>query len=236
MRRTLTATLALAALLGSASGAGAQSIPSPFEYLETRHSVGFFGGYLLADPGIGVNGEVVELGPQSAPTAGVRYQIRFGGPLSGEVAAAFSPTTRKVYGPSRQPDPSKQVPVEAGEADVALLLGEAGLVFHLTGDRTWHRLAPFVAGTGGVAADLAGGGAADKALLATERFEFGPSFAVGIGLGTDWYPTRRLSIRAEVRDRLWKIELPEGLRPTGEREVSEWTHNAAFTLGGAIHF
>lgn len=236
MRRTLIATLAFAALCGSARGAAAQSVPSPFRYVETRHTVGFFGGYLLTDPGIAIRETEVEMGPQSAPLVGVRYGLRFGGPLSGEASLAFSPTERTVFVPSQSPNPAEQVPQPAGTRDMALLLADAGVVFHLTGDRTWRGLAPFLVGSGGLALDLRGAGEEEESIPETARFDFGPSFAVGAGIGTDWFPTRRLSVRAEVRDRLWQIEAPQGLRPADLRTVSEWTNNVTFSLGAALHF
>lgn len=237
MRRTPLFALVLAALLGSAHAAGAQQIPSPIRYVETTHSLGFFAGYLLTDPGIAFDTAAnrnVELGPQSAPVMGVRYNLRFGGPLSGEASLGFSPTERKVYAPASETDPT---PVELDRTeDVPLLVGEAGLRFHVTGPRTWHGLAPFVVGSAGVVADLDGSGDAEEdGVPETAAFGFGPSLAVGAAIGTDWFPTRRLSLRVEVRDHLWKISAPEGLRAP-RQEISEWTHNVAFTLGGALHF
>ncbi|MDP9347948.1 MAG: hypothetical protein M3P24_02185 [Gemmatimonadota bacterium] len=236
MRRTLIATFALASLLGGASAAGAQRITSPIEYIEPKQSVGFFGGYLVTDPSIAFDStSQVSLGVRSAPIVGARYQLRFGGPISGEAALAFSPTRRDVLVAST--DPGNPAPRPSGStADAAVLMGDVGIVFQLTGPRTWHRLAPYLAVNGGLVADLAGTSAAEEDIPEAARFEFGPSFAVGGGIGTDWFPTQRLSIRLEARDRLWRLEVPEGLRPGSPREISEWTNNASFTLGAALHF
>jgi hypothetical protein len=233
MRRTLIATFAL--LLGSAPGALGQRITSPFRYIEPKQSVGLFGGYLVTDPSIAFDSTTqVSPGPRSAPIVGVRYQLRFGGPLSGEVAVAFSPTEREVLAPST--DPARPAPQRTGATtDAQLLIGDVGLVLHLTGPRTWHGLAPFLAANGGVVADVAGSGEAEEGISETARFDFGPSFAVGGGIGTDWFPSQRFSVRLEVRDRLWRIDVPEGLRPT-RQEISEWTNNATFALGAALHF
>lgn len=235
MRRTLIATFALASLVAGASAAGAQRITSPIEYIEPKQSVGFFGGYLLTDPSIAFDStSQVSLGVRSAPIVGVRYQLRFGGPISGEAALAFSPTERDVVVASA--DPNNPAPVSSGNtAEASVLMGDVGIVFQLTGPRTWHRLAPYLAANGGIVADLAGTSAAEEDLPEGTRFEFGPSFAVGGGIGTDWFPTQRLSVRLEVRDRLWKLEVPERLRGN-RREISEWTNNATFTLGAAFHF
>lgn len=236
MRRTPLFALVLAALLGSAHAAGAQQIPSPIRYVETTQSLGFFAGYLLTDPGIALDtiNRDVEFGPRSAPVVGARYTVRFGGPVSGEASLGFSPTERKVFAPVSETD---RTPVELDRTEsVPLLIGEAGIRFHLTGPRTWHGLAPFVVGSAGVVADLDGSGhTEDDGVPETARFGFGPSLAVGAAIGTDWFPTRRLSLRAEVRDHLWRISAPEGFRAP-RQEISEWTHNVAFTLGAALHF
>lgn len=239
MRRTLTAILALAASLGGASALRAQSVPSPIRYIEPKHSFGVSLGYLFTSPAVEINETQVEFGPQSAPMIDARYQIRFGGPLSGEVRAGFIPAKRRVYEPTGETNPSAFVPREVGTQDMAMVVGEAGLVFHLTGPRTWHGLAPFLAGTGGIVSDLNRGSdlEEDFNIPETTRYDFGPGFAIGLGLGTDWFPTRRLSVRVEARDRLWQIKAPQGLANlAGQRSVSEWTHNFSVNLGAALHF
>jgi hypothetical protein len=236
MRRTLIAALALGALFGVGSALRAQTIPSPIRYVDPKQSFGISAGYLFTSPALEINDEKIEFGPQSAPLVTARYQIRFGGPLSGEARVGFSPTQRKVYAPTDEPDPELFVPEEVGEEDAALLLGEAGLVFHLTGPRTWNGLAPFLAGTGGLALDLAGGSDLEEDIPENARFEFGPSFALGLGAGTDWFPTRRLSVRLEARDHLWKIEAPTQIEALADAKLSEWKHNFSLSLGAAFHF
>jgi len=236
MRRTLIAALALGALFVGGSALRAQTIPSPIRYVDPKQSFGISGGYLFTSPAVEINDEQIEFGPQSGPLVTARYQIRFGGPLSGEARVSFSPTQRKVYAPTDETDPRLFVPEQLGEEDVALLMGEAGLVFHLTGPRTWHGLAPFVAGTGGLAADLAGGSELEEDLTENARYEFGPSFALGLGAGTDWFPTPRLSVRLEARDHLWKIQAPALIENRANTNLSEWTHNFSLSFGAAFHF
>lgn len=237
MRRTLIAALALAALSGGAAALQAQTIPSPIRYIEPKQSFGISGGYLFTAPAVEINDTQVEFGPQSAPMIDARYQIRFGGPVAGEVRVGFSPSKRKVYAPTTEQDPALFVPVEVGEENVALLLGEAGLVFHLTGPRTWNGLAPFAAGTGGLVTDLDRGSDLEENIAEAAQYDFGPSFALGLGLGTDWFPTERLSVRVEARDRLWKVEAPQQIANlAGLRSLSEWTHNFSLGIGAALHF
>jgi hypothetical protein len=236
MRRTLIAALALGALFVGGSALRAQTIPSPIRYVDPKQSVGVSAGYLFTSPAVEINDEQIEFGPQSGPMVTARYQIRFGGPVSGEARVSFSPTQRKVYAPTTETDPDLFVPVEVGEENLALLMGEAGLVFHLTGPRTWHGLAPFVAGSGGLATDLARGSDLEEDIAETSRYDFGPSFALGLGAGTDWFPTRRLSVRLEARDHFWKIEAPTQIANLADAKISEWTHNFSIHLGAAFHF
>jgi opacity protein-like surface antigen len=226
MRHVPFVTLAI--LLAAAPAAVlAQEIPSPFEHIETRHTAGAYLGYQFTGRGS------LDLGPHSSMLFGGRYGMRFTGPLSGEVSISLAPTQRTAY---HREGGVADAPLEAVE-DVrsVLFIGEAGLVFHFTGPRTWNGLAPYAVATGGLAADLSRSSAAEEAIPEVQRFSFGPALAAGIGLGTDWFLSERLSLRGEVRNRLWRLGHPEGLTETGRPE-GEWTHNFGVTLGSAYHF
>jgi len=226
MRHARSVTLALSVFLLPA-GLSAQTIPSPFTFVETRHSVQAFVGQLVTNPGS------LDLGPQSAFTIGGRYTIRLTGPLSGEVGLSFSPTQRTLL---TRPSPQPEAPlVPLGEADMVLMIGEAGLRFNFPGARTWRGLMPYAVLTGGFVADLTRQDPREEAIPAEQRFKFGPGFAAGGAMGTEFFVTERLSLRAEARDHLWRTTHPALLTPTGSQQ-SEWGHNFAFTLGGAVHF
>ena len=222
--RTLAA---LALLTATPALLRAQSVPSPYEYVETTHAVGAFGGYMLTDRG------ERDLGLESAPIFGPRYTIRLTGPLLGEVALGFAPTNRTIFiRTSNEPNP----PLRAiGETGSLLMTADAGLKFSVTGPRTWNNLAPFVIVTGGIATDLSSPDPLEEAITDDQVFKFGTSFAASAGVGTDFFVTERLSIRLDARDHLWRITAPIGLTGGEERE-SDWTHNFSVTLGTAIHF
>lgn len=228
MRHVSFVALALLALSGAGSSAAAQQVPSPYRYVEATQSAGVFGGYLFTDRG------ELGIGPHSGPLAGALYTIRFSGPLSGEVGVAGMPSERTVFQRvAVSSDSSAMQPL--GDVSAFVLTAHAGLRFHLTGPRTWRGLAPFVAANGGVVADLRGQTELDEALASSQRVDFGPAFAVGLGAGTDWFLTERLTLRLEVQDRVWRLTAPEGLSGTGTRE-SEWIHNFGVTLGSALYF
>lgn len=218
--------LLVASLLIPAS-AGAQSIPSPLRYIEETQSIGAFAGYLFNDTGDD------DLGPRPAPIFGATYGVRFAGPLSGEFSLAASPSSRKVF--ELVGTGSEAMLEERGETSALLAMADAALKFHVTGPRAWHGLAPYaVAGVGAVA-DLSERPAIEEELGPEERFDFGPAFAVVVGLGTDWFPSERLALRLEVRDRLWRLATPAGMAVSG-REESAWTNNIGVSLGAALYF
>lgn len=225
MRQVWTAAFVVA-FTCLAEGLQAQTIPSPFEYIEEKNSVGLFGGYIAADAGS------QDLGPGSIPLVGVRYGYQLTGPLTAEASIAFGSSDRTIYARAVASEPELE-PV--GEADIALVIADAGFRFHLTGPRTWHGLAPFLIATGGVVADLSTRPEEEALLDEDSRFEFGPGFAASAGLGADFFLTDRLSLRADARDYLWRYTYPVALSATGA-EDSEWAHNLGFSIGAAFHF
>lgn len=225
MRYTLPLLLAAVLL---PKGALAQEIPSPFRYIEASQAAGAFAGYLQTQRG------EYGIGPHSAPVLGLRYDIRFSGPLSGEVALGAISTQRTVV---------QRVIIEGDSATLRdlddvnafLLNAEAGLRFDVTGPRTWHGIAPYAVLTGGVYMDLAGSTELEESIEASQRVDLGPAFAASGGIGTSWFLGQSFSLRLDARDHVWRLTVPEGLTGTRQRE-SVWTHNVAVTIGGAFHF
>jgi hypothetical protein len=238
-RITRTALLLASALLLGPGTAAAQSIPSPFRRIETTQSIHVFGGYMVPDRNVALNDSTsIPLGPEAAPVFGVRYQVRASGPLSIEGSIGISPTQRRLFGPDYLADSTRIEAEDLGvDLPVIVAMGDLGLRFHLTGPRTWNGLAPFVVGMGGLVGDLAGGHPAEEEaeIDATERFRLGPGFAVGAGLGTDWFPAQNASLRLELTGRLWRMNTPEGFSITST-ERGEWNPVVGLTVGGAFHF
>jgi hypothetical protein len=240
MRFSRTALLAALALALGARAAEAQTIPSPYRHIESTHTVGVTAGYLLTDPSVSLSDSTAaDLGHQSAPMVAVRYQVRASGPLSVDFAVGVSPGERKLYGPEYNVDSTRVTARDLGvTVPSTVVMADAGLRFNITGARTWNRLAPFVAGHGGIVADIRGtfNEETEAELPATALFRFGPSFAVGGALGTDWFPTRRTSLRLELQGRLWRMRAPGALLNDRNEERREWNPVAGLTVGGSIHF
>ena len=229
---------ALAILALGAGTASAQSVPSPFRYIETKSSIEITAGYLVTDPEISLNDSVkAEFGPQSAPIVSLGYTRRLGGPLSANVRASFSPGERKVISAAEAQNGDFEDALETGETVSApLAMLEGGLRFHVTGDRAFRGFAPYLGVSGGLVTELGDADEAETRIPTDEQFEFGPAFAVGASAGVDWFATRRLSLRTELNFRLWRLSAPEGFATGRNAEINEWKGNPAVSLGAAFHF
>jgi hypothetical protein len=216
------------AAAGSADGQ-AQSIPSPYRFIETSQRVGVTGGYVFSSEG------ALGLGPQSAPFMGARYSIRISGPFTAEGEVGFVPTTRMVWD-TVAGDTTRQV---IGEANMSIALASAALRFNITGPRTWHRLQPFLILGGGLAIDLSGEAEAEEDLSDPVRFDFGTSFAGHLGGGVEWFLSPGWSLRVDGRNTLWKLETPDAFFTTDRGlliPTDEWAQNFVLSAGLAIHF
>ena len=221
--------LVLLALALATNQSDAQSISSPYRFIETSQSGGLFGGALKA------GGSTVGLQPRDGTVAGLRYTIRLSGPFTIEAEAGYLKSDRAVRD-TVVVDSARQI---VGETDVNLLLVNASLRFNLTGPRTWHSLQPFVAFGAGVGINLTGQQPVDELVPPDARYDFGTSFAGQVGGGIEWFATDRLSLRADARSLLWKAKTPAPfLRGDfGARTpADEWVNNGLFTLGLAFHF
>lgn len=219
---TLGAVL-VAALVCAPIAVDAQSIPSPYEYLERRQELGLFSGWVAVEEGR------FGYGPSGGTPFGARYGIELSGPLGFEGTAAVIDGTRDVVDPGR---------VEGdrviGQADALMTVVDARLRFTFTGRRSWHDLAPYFVAGGGIALDAAGESDLDSQLLPEDVFEFGTSFFGNLGLGTRWFVTDRFALRGEGTFSLWKIDTPPGFsdpqRDFGDVEDGEWLRGTWLTL------
>lgn len=220
--------LLLGLLVLGVAPVGAQTITSPYRFLDYRHSAGVLGGYIATDAGR------LDLGPESSPVVGARYTFRLGGALSLEAQATLIPTTREVFDTVAINEPLQRV----GEADLTILSTMAALRFNVTGPRTWYGFQPYLLGGLGFAFELSGTAPAEVRILPDARFDFGTRFAGQVGAGVEWFAARRLSIFADARDVFWKLKFPAGIRrqDEGKLPADEWVQNFQFQLGAAYHF
>ncbi|HKJ02604.1 MAG TPA: hypothetical protein VJ997_09120 [Longimicrobiales bacterium] len=229
VRSTLRGLTAAALLALTPAVARSQTIPSPFRFVETRQEAGIFAGQASMAKGR------FGFGPAGGTELGARWSIDLSGPLGFEVVAARISGTRDVINPAQVVgDP------RIGEADANIGTLDARLRLTLTGDRTWHRLAPFVLAGGGMAFDMSGASALDEELLADDRFDFGTSFFGTVGAGARVFLTDRVALRGDAVFSLWKIDTPPGFsspdRGFTSVEQSEWVSGRHLTLSAVIRF
>lgn len=168
------------------------------------------------------------VGPQSGLLVGAHYEWRAGGPalLIADVSRVAS--QRHVINPL--------VPLAArdlGTLSVPLYAANFGLGLGLTGAKSWHRIAPEIAGGLGFVSDL-------RSKADSGGFKFGTRFALNVGTGIRWIPGGAWQVRGDVTDRLYTVGYPESYYTStaGSPAIipqtqakSFWTHNPAFTLG-----
>ena len=214
---------ALAAALIQAPAAGAQTIPSPFTFIEATQETGLFVGHMSAATGR------FGYGPSGGTLFGARYGVGLSGPLSFEGAWGLVSGTRDVINPGRA-EGARVV----GVGDVLLTTIDARLRFSLTGERAWHGLSPFLAVGIGMVFDLEGSAEADSDLEAEDVFDFGSSLFTTISVGTRLFVSERFTLRTDGVFSIWKIETPPGfsnpLRGFRAVEESEWVRGLSIVV------
>jgi len=226
---TSSVLVALVLLLTGVHEVMAQTIRSPYRFIEESQTGGIWAGYLATERGS------VGLGPEAGPIVGGRYSIRLSGAFTVEADAGYFWSTRAVLDTAVVDGNFRQV----GEADFRALLLNGALRFNLTGPRTWNRLQPYVIFGAGAMVDLTGTSTTEELLPVDVRYDFGTSFAGLFGGGVEWFPSERVTFRLDLRDALWKINTPTAFllsRLADETTSDEWTQNFLFSVGAALHF
>ena len=231
MSDRVKALLFAAAALLTASPAWAQvghePARSPYLDLEYGQELTLLGGYLRTrhDP--------AGIAPKSGPVVGVRYEARLTGPLAVSVDMLGGSGNRDVIDPLK-PVASRKI----GTQSNAVVAADVALALNLTGERSWHRLVPQIrAGVGLVSS---------RAQDDSSGFAFGTRFAFTMGGGVKLVPAgRRFQIRADVTDRIFKLDYPDAYYRLasdntsvlpGSTAKSFYTHHTALTVGVSYLF
>ncbi|MGI9139902.1 MAG: hypothetical protein ACR2GJ_02205 [Gemmatimonadaceae bacterium] len=226
----ITLTLACAALGAPASGSAQQvGYPpesSPFRDLEYRHELTLFGGSFAAgkDP--------AGVAPQGGPMAGLRYELRVGGPAHLMVRASYVQSERDALDPS-EPKATRDLGVHSAP----LYLIDAGISLNVTGLKSWRRLVPTVnAGIGVVAGNQD---------VENDPYRFGTPFAITYGAGLRYVPGGRFAIRLGVDAYLYRLKYPTEYYATASdgttvldarQSTNFWKNNVALTIGASYLF
>jgi hypothetical protein len=120
-----------------------------------------------------------------------------------------------------------------------VLFAETGLIILLTGDKTWHRLAPYLGANLGLAF---GSGVPQD----SSGYGFSAKFVSGPMLGMRLYASDAVFVRVEGRLQFWKLKYPPSyfvgtdesdplLNPLLNSE-SEWTTHPTLMVGVGYSF
>lgn len=199
------------------------SLPQQSPYADVRggQRLGVDAGYIV------MSHDPAGVGPKSAPFVAMRYDFH---------AGSLAYLTSRAFGASTERDildyTKKAAVRRTGTQSSTLIGADVGLALALTGDRSWHRLQPFVATSAGFATGI--GDKPDVSL-----YTFGTRFFLTYGLGARYITGRNSEIRADIVWYNWQLKYPETFRSTDGDAVaihpagsmSPWTHNRAMTVG-----
>jgi hypothetical protein len=190
--RILVAVFVLSAypLIRLSAQVGHDPVTSPFRDILTRQSITLFAGIF---PG---NKTEAGVGPHQGPVFGIRLQTRLSGPIDLMATVASISTERIVI------DPSQPVATRiSGPIGYGLIAADLGLSVTLTGNKSWHGLAPYVGlGLGIITpteSRIDPGG-----YRATRNFTIAPT------IGVRYHAHRSFALQLELRDNTIRYEWP----------------------------
>ena len=214
-------------LLASAGALGAQDVghqpsQSPYRDLLFRQELALFGGLYSGSEGI------AGVAPGGGPAIGLRYEIRIGGPAHFTARLTHARTERTILDPDL-PDDERNL----GTRSWPITIADAGISINLTGQKSWRRLVPYLAGGVGVASDF--GKEGDPG-----GFEFGTPFAFTVGAGVRRDMDGPIQLRVDIADYIYQLDYPSTYTtaPTGSTPIlpagsstNQWTHNWLLSVG-----
>jgi hypothetical protein len=209
---------------------GHQPEQSPFRDIVNKQGLTLFAGRF------GGNTGPAGVGARAGLALGARLQVRLSGPLDFWATFAEASSSRRVI------DASGDTAKVVGDKSLRLVLGDVALALNLTGNKTWHGLAPYVGVGLGVAVPSHG-------VLDPGGFQITTAFAVMPDVGTRWYFSRSLALQIEARDYYFRYQYPLNFynRPfAGHADFTPvlpvtqsdraWAHNLSLWLGVTYAF
>jgi hypothetical protein len=163
---------------------------SPYRDIRRGHSLTLTGGYLFGDGGD------FNIGPHHGPVFGARYDIRTSRTIQLGLGLFRGNLQRFIVNPF-----VRLANRRTGPVDQSVTFAELDVQMNVTGGKSWHRIAPYVQLTGGLA--MAGNTPAD-----TSRFDFGNKLYLAPAAGFRLFFSQRFHLRAEARATFWKLNYP----------------------------
>ena len=180
----LLAPASLTAQIGAA--------PSPSPYRDILHG----NGWTVSAGQVFGSGGPLRLSPNSGMSYSLRYDVRFSGLLQGFAELGYFATQRQLLAPD-----DSVMNRFSGPVDATVWTPQIGLQLNITGPKTWHGLAPFLAVGFGAAV---GEGVAQD----TTEFVFGTKLLLTPAAGVRVFVAQRVHLRLEGQLYYWKMKYP----------------------------
>jgi hypothetical protein len=213
---------------------GHPPLSSPYRDIRKGHTLTATGGYFSG------NGGDFGIGPHSGAIIGLRYDIRTASALQVGLGLAYASLDRFIVNPFVSLANRRSGPVTQ-----SVTFAELNIQLNVTGGKSWHRVAPFLGITGGLAG-------ASSTPADTSRYRFGRKFYLAPNLGFRYFLGDRLHLRAEARATFWKLKYPttfqqEPVEEPGTQQnpnavippggkLDEWTTSSWLQAGLGYHF
>ena len=223
---TMTLALALALAAGPAwAQTGHPPGSSPYRDVVPNKTVTLFGGYMFG------TGGTIGVAPHDGSFGGIRFDVRVSSPISLALSFQYGGMQRNYVDLADTAGGFIKGPIAQD-----VFMAEIGGQFNVTGKKSWHRLAPFMGVTLGIAS-------ANTSSVDHSGFKFGTRFEISPQWGTRIALSNRIILRAEMRWIFWgvnygvtyRIPYP-GYPYYVTRENSQWTSNTALSLGIGFGF
>lgn len=167
---------------------------SPYRDILDHQSLTVFAGRFAGNPGR------ADVGALPGLAFGAQLAVRLSGPVDFWVTLAQADSRRRTIIADTtvtKTDSARRGP----DLRMPLILADIGLGLNLTGDKTWHRFAPYVGAALGVVAPT-------HKVTDPGGFQVGTNFALVPALGTRYFLSRSLALRLDVRDYFYRYQYP----------------------------
>jgi hypothetical protein len=164
---------------------GHDPVRSPYRDIGGSTFLTVSSGYFFGDGGkIGVV-------PHDGPTYGLHLNLLGNKPLQINVGVIYGDLSRNLVDPSKSDLPQ--------QISTGVLWIDAAFQFNLTGNKTWHGLAPYVGSATGLAF---------TETVAGDPFHMGTRFVLSPMVGTRYFLGRSVSLMVEARFQFWQVNYP----------------------------
>lgn len=167
---------------------------SPYRDIIYHESFTLFGGRFAGNAG------AAGVGVLPSAAFGGRLAVRLSGPIDFWATFGEAPSSRHVIIADTavtHTDSARR----GSDIKLPMVLADLALVLNVTGDKTWHRLAPYVGLGLGVVAPT-------RSVTDPGGFQVGLNFALVPTLGTRLFLSDALALRLEVRDYYFRYQYP----------------------------